>query len=196
MARASEDACVHAASTPCASRPPPPATRDPPRPVPGAGRSPRTPRTHRRWAIANNTAIIATATRLAEPCSARTRFGRGDRLRCDGDTRQQRRSRGDSGNDQLPRHAATARLLRRAQCLALHRKPNYCRHEPPGGQPHVPASTQRTCIDTAVSPDAHSTSTTARAAIANAASTVTPPASSARRWCSTLSWAFGNVDCC
>jgi hypothetical protein len=40
--------------------------------------------------IANNTAIIATATRLAEARSARTRFGRSDRLRRDRDARQQR----------------------------------------------------------------------------------------------------------
>src|SRR6478752_3780500 len=38
------------------------------------------------------------------------------------------------------------------------------------------ASIQRTCIDTAVSPDTQRMSTTTRAAIANAASTVTPPA--------------------
>jgi hypothetical protein len=52
--------------------------------------------------IATNTAIIATATRLAEPRSAWTRFGRCDRFRCDGDARQQRRARSDSGDDQLP----------------------------------------------------------------------------------------------
>jgi hypothetical protein len=49
----------------------------------------------------NNTAIIATATSVAEPCSARTRLGRGDGVGCDGDTRQQRRSRCDRSDDQL-----------------------------------------------------------------------------------------------
>jgi hypothetical protein len=52
--------------------------------------------------IANNTAIIAAATTLAEPRSARTRFGRRDSLGCDGDSRQQRRFRGDDRDDELP----------------------------------------------------------------------------------------------
>jgi hypothetical protein len=51
---------------------------------------------------ANNTANIATATRLAEPRSARIRFGRRDCLRGDGDTRQQRRSCRNRGDNQLP----------------------------------------------------------------------------------------------
>jgi len=51
--------------------------------------------------IASKTAITATANRLAEPRSARTRLGRGDRLRCDGDARQERRTRGDPGDDEL-----------------------------------------------------------------------------------------------
>jgi hypothetical protein len=51
---------------------------------------------------ANNAAIIATATSVAEPCSARTRLGCGDGVGCDRDTRQQRRSRCDSGHDQFP----------------------------------------------------------------------------------------------
>jgi hypothetical protein len=50
--------------------------------------------------IANNTAIIATATRLAEPCSAR--LDRGHCLRRDGDARQQTRPRGDRRDDELP----------------------------------------------------------------------------------------------
>ena len=51
--------------------------------------------------IASKTAIIATATRLAEPRSARTRLGRRDRLRGDGDARQQRRLRGDPRDHEL-----------------------------------------------------------------------------------------------
>ena len=51
--------------------------------------------------IASKTAMIATANRLAEPRSARTRFGRRDRLSCDGDARQERRPRGDPGDDEL-----------------------------------------------------------------------------------------------
>jgi hypothetical protein len=51
---------------------------------------------------ANSTAIIATATRLAEPRSAQTRLHRGHRLRSDGDTRQQCRSRRDRGDNKFP----------------------------------------------------------------------------------------------
>lgn len=45
------------------------------------------------------------------------------------------------------------------------------------------ASIQRTCIDTAVTPARHSTSTSTRVAIANAASTVLAPAHDAKPWC-------------
>jgi hypothetical protein len=51
---------------------------------------------------ANSTAIIATATRLAEPRSAQTRLHRGHRLSSDGDARQQCRSRRDGGDDEFP----------------------------------------------------------------------------------------------
>jgi hypothetical protein len=48
---------------------------------------------------ANNTAIIATATSVADPRSSW--FDRGDRLGCDGDARQERRPRSDGGDHQL-----------------------------------------------------------------------------------------------
>ena len=48
---------------------------------------------------ANNTAIIATATRLAEPRSSR--FDRGHRLGCDRDRRQERRPRRDPRDDEF-----------------------------------------------------------------------------------------------
>jgi hypothetical protein len=54
---------------------------------------------------ANNTAIIATATSVADPRSSR--FDRGDRLGCDGDARQERRPGSDGGDHQL---AVTSQL--------------------------------------------------------------------------------------
>jgi hypothetical protein len=47
---------------------------------------------------ANNTAIIATATNVADPRSSR--FDGGHRLGCDGDARQERRARCDGGDHQ------------------------------------------------------------------------------------------------
>ncbi len=101
MARANADACEQAAPVPAPTRI-------------AAATAARSAAACARWraitadptytppmVIASNTAIIATATRLAEPCSPRAGFGRGDRLRRDGDARQQRRVRGDPGDNEL-----------------------------------------------------------------------------------------------
>ena len=132
IARATMDAWAHAASAPSASRP---AAASDARSAAACARCraiTAEPTERPPTVTANSTAIIATATSPADPRSAQTRFDSGHRLRSDDNSRQQRQSRRDGGDDessvatQLHRGAVGCDVARGVRCrtvVAARREP-------------------------------------------------------------------------